>query len=110
MIDIGVVTYRILAEGDKIEATWYSSRHADKGCGTGLAVGDTSNGFPGNYEITYRYANGQVSAELELEIEQHGQAYNFYYRKDGKLLMVGVGVETAEGLAGGYRMVEPPAA
>ena len=71
----------------------------------GWAKGDTTNGFPGDYRITYIHPDGTVSAELDLRIEKRGEVYDLSYVKDGKLLLVGVGLETQDGLAGGYRMV-----
>ncbi len=52
MIDIGVGHYRIKSENE-IDAIWYSSRLDKKKIGKGIAIGDTSNGFPGEYKITY---------------------------------------------------------
>ena len=103
MIDIGVVYYRIRPTGGEIEAIWYTTRLSDKACGTGLAKGDTSNGFPGEYEITYYAPDGTISAELELTIEKTGDVYELSYLKDGELLLAGVGIETPDGLVGGYR-------
>ena len=105
MIDIGVVYYRMKPGGGEIEATWYTTRFEIKECGTGLARGDTSNGFAGEYEITYYYPDGTVSAELDLRIEKSGEIYDLYYLKDGEVLLRGVGIETSDGLCGGYRML-----
>ncbi len=105
MIDIGVVHYRIRLSGGELEARWYSTRLDAKACGTGLAKGDTSNGFPGAYEITYYYPDGTVSAELDLKIEQSGEVFDLYYMKEGKVLLTGVGIETEDGLVGGYRKI-----
>ncbi len=50
MIDIGIVHYQIKNENE-IDAIWYSSRLDKKETGKGIAIGDTSNGFPGEYKI-----------------------------------------------------------
>ncbi len=106
MLDIGVVHYRILPGGGGLEARYYTTRLAEKAYGTGHARGDTANGFPGDYEITYYYPDGSVSAELDLKIERSGDVFEFSYLKDGSLLLFGVGLETDDGLVGGYRRVE----
>ncbi len=106
MIDIGIVYYKMRQDDGEIDAVWYTTRHQGTKPGTGLAIGDTSSGFPGEYEITYFYPDGHVSAVLDLTIEKNGDIYNLTYSKDGEALLIGVGVETQDGLAAGYRMVE----
>lgn len=106
MLDIGVVFYTIRPEGGLIDAVWHSTRFEAGEPGTGIARGDTSNGFPGTYDITYYYPDGRVSAELELGISKTGNTYKLTYSKDGEILLAGVGIETPCGLAGGYRKVE----
>ncbi len=106
MLDIGVVHYKIGPGGGELEAVWYTTRLSTKQFGTGLAKGDTSDGFPGTYAITYYYPDGSVSAELDLTIEKSGSVYELTYAKDGIVLLRGVGLETEEGLAGGYRLVD----
>ena len=103
MIDIGVVYYEIRPEGGLIDARWYTTRLEVQQAGTGLATGDTSNGFPGRYDISYYFPDGKLSIELELEIEKTGDVYALRYNKDGKTLLAGVGFETPGGLAAGYR-------
>lgn len=104
-MDIGVVHYIIRPEGGVIDAVWHTTRFASEKCGTGVARGDTSNGFPGTYDITYYYPDGTVSAELELGIVKNGDVYDLTYSKDGQLLLRGIGLETPVGLAGGYRRI-----
>jgi len=103
MLDIGVIHYVIRPEGGAIDAIWHSTRFDSDKQGTGIAKGDTSNGFPGTYEITYYYPDGTVSAELELGIVKSGDVYRLTYSKDEEILLVGIGLETPSGLAGGYR-------
>ncbi|MEM8648826.1 MAG: hypothetical protein AAGF86_21160 [Pseudomonadota bacterium] len=103
MMDIGVVHYVMRPEGGVIDAVWHSTRMGTDQHGTGVATGDTSNGFPGTYAITYYLADGTVSAELELGIEKQGTVFRLTYSKDGELLLEGIGLETPCGLAGGYR-------
>ena len=106
VMDIGVVYYRIRPSGGEMEATWYSTRYPDEKCGTGLAKGDTSNGFPGEYRITYFFADGTLSAELDLRIEKSGDIYSLAYLENGETLLAGVGFETPEGLVAGYRKLD----
>ncbi|MBI5601800.1 MAG: hypothetical protein HY879_00435 [Deltaproteobacteria bacterium] len=106
MIDIGVVYYRMGATGNTIEATWYTSRLEKKETGRGTATGDTSNGFPGDYVVTYLYPDGSEAGTFDLKIEKTGPIYDLSYSKNGEILFVGVGVETSDGLAAGYRKAE----
>ena len=102
-MDIGVVHYTIGAGGGTLDALWHSTRFPADRPGTGIARGDTSNGFPGRYEITYFLPNGDVSAVLDLVIERSGAVYTLTYSKDGETLLTGIGFETADGLSAGYR-------
>ena len=102
-MDIGVVHYVMRPEGGVIDAVYYTTRLDESRPGTGVARGNTSNGFPGTYDITYYYPNGDKAIDLELVIEKEGGIYKFSYLQDGQLLLIGVGVETPTGLAGGYR-------
>ena len=106
MMDIGVVHYVIRPEGGIIDAIWHSTRFDGNRQGTGVARGDTSNGFPGTYDITYYRPDGTVSAELELTITKDGDIHTLTYSKDGEALLRGVGLETPAGLAGGFRKLD----
>ena len=103
MIDIGVVYYRIKSTGKGIDAIWYSSRLDKKEIGRGIAKGDTSNGFPGNYVITYFNPDGNESGIFDLKIVKTGPIYDLSWSKDGELLFIGVGIETSDGMAAGWR-------
>ena len=106
MLDIGIVTYKIRPEGNIIDAVWYSTRYDSGKAGTGIATGDTSNGFPGEYAITYYEPDGSVSGTFDLKIEANGDAFNLSYILNGEVLLRGIGLETSDGLAAGYRKVE----
>ena len=106
MIDIGVVYSRIKSTGNAIDATWYTSRLDKNETGSGIAKGDTSNGFPGNYIVTYIYPCGREAGTFDLEIKKKGPIYDLTYSKNGELLFVGVGIETPDGLAAGFRKTE----
>ncbi len=76
MIDIGIVCYRMKPNINEIEAIWYSSRSDKKEIGKGIAKGDTSNGFPGKYVISYFNCDGSESGIFDLKIEtDHHSCY-----------------------------------
>jgi hypothetical protein len=106
MMDIGVGYYRISPGGNAINAIWYSTRMDKKEIGTGLAKGDASHGFPGRYTVTYLRSDGSEAGTFDLEIEKNGSIYDLSYKRDGELLFVGVGIDTAGGMAIGYRKNE----
>ena len=106
MIDIGVVYYRMGATSNTIEATWYTSRLEKRETGRGLANGDTSNGFPGEYFVAYFHPDGSKAGTFDLRIEKAGAVYDLSWSQQGKLTHVGVGIEVADGLAAGWRKVE----
>jgi hypothetical protein len=106
MLDIGVVYYRIRTSGNVIDAIWHSTRLGRKEVGRGIANGDTSNGFPGDYVVTCYYPDGSEAGTFDLKIEKTGPVYDLSYRVKGELLFVGVGIEASDGLAAGYRKVE----
>ncbi len=103
MIDIGVVHYRIRSTRDAIDAIWYTTRLGKKETGTGIAKGDFLNGFPGNYVINYFAPDGSEAGTFDLKIEKKGSIYDLSWSKDGELVDIGVGIETSDGLAGGWR-------
>ena len=105
MLDIGIVYYQMNTSGSGLGAVWYSTRSATKEPGTGVATGDTSNGFAGDYSITYYYPDGSESGTFDLKIEQTGETFALSYSQNGQVLLRGVGLETSDGLAAGYRKV-----
>lgn len=105
MIDIGVVHYQIKNENE-IEALWYTSRLDQKILCKGVAKGDTTNGFPGNYVVTYFNPDGTERSVFNLKIEKQGDVYDLSWSLEGKVLIVGVGLETTDGLSVGWRQVK----
>jgi hypothetical protein len=106
MMDVGVVYYRMNPIFDTLDAIWYTSRLDKKETGRGIARGDISNGFPGSYVVTYFYPDGSEAGTFDLKIEKTGPVYDLSHSKDGEQLFVGVGIETSDGLAAGYRKVK----
>ena len=103
MIDIGIVLYRIKSTGNEIDAVWHTTRLGKKEIGTGIAKGNTTNGFPGNYVVTYFAPDGSEAGTFELKIEKTNSIYDLFWSKKGELLYMGVGIETSDGLAAGWR-------
>ena len=105
MIDIGIVHYQIKNENE-IDAIWYSSRLDKKGIGKGIAKGDTSNGFAGEYKITYFDPDGVNTGTFNLKIIKSDLVFELYWSLDGEVLFVGVGIETSNGLSVGWRKAQ----
>ena len=72
MIDIGIVYYRMGRVENTIDAIWHTSRLDKKETGKGIARGDTSNGFPGDYVVTYFYPDGSEAGTFDLKIRKTG--------------------------------------
>jgi hypothetical protein len=81
---IGAVEYTISAgEADVVTARYISSGSMDMGEGVvcrGRAVGDTSNGFPGDYHIKYFDVNDKLAAEYDWHIEPAGDCFRLTWR------------------------------
>lgn len=103
MIDVGFVLYKKGSEAGTLEANWC---HSSSGAGTGKASGGPDKGFSGNYSIRYFDNNGNIEADLELDIEKDGNIYQVIWIQDGKITARGIGMEVDEGLAVGWRSVD----
>lgn len=101
-IDIGVVTYRI-SSNQSLDASWYSTGLGGNKKGTGIAVGDTLNGFEGIYKITYLEPSGQEAGVFDLEIIKKDEVFNVFWRKENQILFVGVGITVSDNLTVGWR-------
>jgi len=106
MVDIGVGYYRKTSTPNVFDATWYSSRLDGKEIGRGIVKGDTSNGFPGNYVVTYYLSDGSEAGAFDLKIEKAGSIFELSWSRKGELLYTGVGIETSHGMAIAYRKIE----
>jgi hypothetical protein len=102
MTDIGVAPYRRTAPG-RLEASWYTSRLGQRVAGTGTAMGEGAGDYCGQYQVTYVYSDGQVAGTCGLTIERNGVAYDLSWRREGRVTHQGVGIETPDGLAVGWR-------
>lgn len=106
MKDIGVVYYQINLSENRIDAIWYTSRLDAKAIGTGIALGDISNGFPGDYTITYFDPDGSITGPFKMKIVKKKDIYELSWFINNELLFYGVGIETPNGLAAGWRKYE----
>lgn len=107
MIDIGVVQYRLNHVEKRMHAVWYSTTLETKFKGTGITeICDTDNGFSGDYKICYVDHAGKNLGSFDLRIEQIGEIYELSWRKNNRVMFVGVGIETPEGLSAGWRKKE----
>jgi len=103
MANIGHVQYQKGDQLGELKAVW---THDDYGCGTGRATAATTDKenpiFSGDYQIQYFDHEGNLQAELDLEIEKSGHCYKLTWRKNGKTTSIGIGIETTGVLSAGY--------
>jgi hypothetical protein len=102
-INVGFVLYTKGYAPGTLNARWiYSKQHR----GPGIAIGGPAEGYAGDYHVRYFREDGSLADEYELHIEQVGSIYHVDWWLDGKRLITGVGMETAEGLAVGWRFIK----
>jgi hypothetical protein len=81
---VGVVQYTISEEEENVvNARYISSGSMAARPGTicrGRAVGDTSNGFPGDYVIQYFDVDGVMAGEYDWRIEPVGDCFRLTWR------------------------------
>ena len=105
MTDIGVGYYRKTSTPGIFDATWTTSKLGSKGVGTGTVRGNQLKGFVGKYVVTYHLPDGSDAGTFDLVIEPTGAAFSLSWSKDGMALYTGVGIETPDGLAIGFRKI-----
>lgn len=105
MIDIGVFHYRI-KNGNEIEAFWTTSRLDEGVVCKGIAKGDTTGGFAGDYVVTYFNPDGTERSVFDLKIEKQSDPYHLSWGQNGDVFIVGIELETADGLSAGWRQVK----
>lgn len=105
---IGITSYRMNPDDPNcFISTWYSTRTGDSGLlGIGVARGDTSNGFCGVFEVQYYEPNNQfasgVARPYELTITRKGQMRDMKWRRDGQVVLEGIGIESGDQLVASY--------
>jgi len=67
---------------------------------------DTSNGFPGEYKITYFDPDGNDTGTFDLKIIKSGLVHELFWSLDGEVIFVGVGIETSDGFSAGWRKAQ----
>jgi hypothetical protein len=102
IINVGLVLYTKSQTPGTLNASWiYSTQYR----GPGIAIGGPAEGYSGDYQVRYFREDGSHPEEYELHIEKVGSIYQVDWILDGRRLITGVGMETAEGLAVGWRRV-----
>jgi hypothetical protein len=99
---VGVVEYRISdVEPDVIDARYISSGSMAQRPGAiclGRAQGDTSSGFPGDYQIRYFDVDGAPVGDFDWRIEAVGDGFRLTWRnRAGNSLPVPPGCVVFEG-------------
>lgn len=89
-----------------MNAVWYSSQLKIPKIGTGIVTGDVSEGYPGKYKVTYSHSDGANAGSFDLEIIKNDMIFELFWRKANEIRFVGVGIETPEGLIGGWRKAD----
>ena len=104
MTNIGIVSYTLL--NGKLEAKW--SHSSLQVLSAGEAKGDTTRGFQGKFSITYYKPNSTepISDPLDLEITKENDVYSLTWKKEGRLIYVGIGFLVDGVLTAGWRSVE----
>ena len=101
---VGFVLYSKSPAPGTLNARWMFT---DVYRGPGIATGGPRDGFAGRYHVRYFLEDGAFSDEYDLVIERDGDVYTGAWLVDDELKAVGVGMETGDGLALGWRRVEP---
>lgn len=100
--DIGFVLYTKSSAPGTLNARWMFTPDYR---GPGIATGGPRDGFTGSYHVRYFFEDGTFSDEYDLEIEEHGDVYQAWWRVDAEVRAFGIGMQTADGLAIGWRRV-----
>jgi hypothetical protein len=99
-LNIGFVLYTKSDVPGTLNARW---TYSDKYRGPGIATGGPEVGFVGSYHVRYFLESGEFSDEYDLIIEKSEVDCKVSWITDGKVSLVGVGMEVDNGLAVGWR-------
>lgn len=92
----GVVKYTIRDERT-IGGTYISKMSPDRP-GTDIAVGNTRNGFAGQFVLSSREVNGRIWGPHDWSLRQQGDAVDLIWRENGKVFCLGLGmIDPADG-------------
>jgi hypothetical protein len=103
MNDIGIVEYSKDADKNCILANWFYMKNGKKIFGTGIAVGEVSNNYEGEYLVTYYNQNGVELSKYNLIIIQSQNHYELKWIANGQVEYIGVGMEKDNKLFAGWR-------
>lgn len=100
--NIGFVLYTKSPAPGTLNARWI---YGDAYRGPGIATGGPREGYVGRYHVRYFLESGEFSDEYDLVIEKTGDVYHVSWITGGKVAAMGVGMDTGNGLAVGWRRV-----
>ncbi|MBV1687350.1 hypothetical protein KRR38_06585 [Novosphingobium sp. G106] len=86
----GVVKYTI-RDQRTIGGTYISKTSPDQP-GTDIAVGNTRNGFSGQFVLSSREVNGRTWGPHDWSLRQQGDAVDLVWRENGKVFCLGLGM------------------
>jgi hypothetical protein len=103
MNDIGVVEYSKDTDKKCIHANWFYIKNGKKVIGTGIATGELSNNFQGEYFVTYYSQSGVELSKYNLIITECQDHYELKWIANGQVEYFGVGIEKDNKLFAGWR-------
>lgn len=89
VLPYGIVKYSI-HDANSLKA-YYISEMSPQTPGRGTAIGDTSDGFPGTYALTYEEENGSTWGPFEWTLSARGDMIDLVWRLDGNIVCAGFG-------------------
>lgn len=103
MDDIGVVEYSRDSEKNCLIADWHYLKDGKIAAGTGIATGESTGGFAGEYIVMYYNLAGKELSKFNLSIVKNGECFALKWSKEGKAVYGGAGIERNGRLYAGWR-------
>ncbi|MDD5362407.1 MAG: hypothetical protein PHN88_09765 [Ignavibacteria bacterium] len=103
MNDIGIVEYSKDTEKNCILADWYYIKDSKKIIGTGIAKGESTGGYEGEYIVTYYNRAGDELSKFNLKISKNENYYELTWISNGETVYYGAGMERNGKLYAGWR-------
>ncbi|MCE1163881.1 MAG: hypothetical protein LWX07_00605 [Bacteroidetes bacterium] len=103
MNDIGVVEYSRDTVNKRIIADWYYMKEGEKISGTGIVKGVPTDGYTGDYIVTYYDRNGKELSGFNLKITKTETCYELTWISGGKIIYYGLSMEKNGRLYAGWR-------
>lgn len=104
MNDIGVVEYSKDLERKCIYAKWYYVNEGKKSEGTGIAIGNLTGNYEGEFKITYYNRDNVKLQSYDLVITKTGDCYELEWFANGVKKFFGIGFEYEGKLFAGWRI------